>query len=207
MAAPLPIAYFDGRFMPIGEVRVSPLDRGFLFADSVYEVLPAYGGRPFRFVEHVDRLNRSCREIRLAPVEAEIEAQLLGDIATFVGAAGDAVEHDHGVSPQWPIKYQELEKYYAAAERLFRVYGCQTDDAAAPFRSADYPYAPPSSSDGMLKLVKRLRERGVSPFPQSLCLNRESVAAGGCDLRGRSSSSTTGSTDSSKHSLIQSKLS
>jgi D-alanine transaminase len=86
MGAPLPIAYFDGRFLPVGEVRISPLDRGFLFSDSVYEVLPAYGGRPFRFVEHVDRLNRSCREIRIDPPHTHAEwARILTELAARNG--------------------------------------------------------------------------------------------------------------------------
>ena len=73
MGAPLPIAYLDGQFVPVAEARISPLDRGFLFADAVYEVLPAYGGRPFRFTEHCDRLDRSCREIRLDPPHSRAE--------------------------------------------------------------------------------------------------------------------------------------
>lgn len=73
MAAPLPVAFLDGAFLPIGEARISPLDRGFLFADAVYEVMPAYGGRPFRFAEHCARLERSCREIRLAPPHSRAE--------------------------------------------------------------------------------------------------------------------------------------
>jgi D-alanine transaminase len=67
MAAPLPIAWLDGAFVPLAEARISPLDRGFLFADSVYEVLPVYGGRPFLFVEHIARLERSLGEIRMRP--------------------------------------------------------------------------------------------------------------------------------------------
>jgi D-alanine transaminase len=47
------------------EARISPLDRGFLFGDSVYEVVPAFDGRLFLFREHFDRLARSLREIRL----------------------------------------------------------------------------------------------------------------------------------------------
>jgi D-alanine transaminase len=95
MGAPLPVAYFDGAFMPIGEVRISPLDRGFLFADSVYEVLPAYGGRPFRFVEHVDRLNRSCREIRMAPPHTHAEwARILTELSARNGG-GDIYLYVH----------------------------------------------------------------------------------------------------------------
>jgi D-alanine transaminase len=62
---PLPICYLNGEFLPLNEARISPLDRGFLFADSVYEVLPAFDGRMFRFREHFDRLERSLAEIRI----------------------------------------------------------------------------------------------------------------------------------------------
>ena len=62
---PLPICYLNGEFTPLAEARISPLDRGFLFADSVYEVLPVFDGRMFRFREHFDRLARSLQEIRI----------------------------------------------------------------------------------------------------------------------------------------------
>jgi D-alanine transaminase len=63
MAAPLTIAWLNGEFVPLKEARISPLDRGFLFADSVYEVLPVYGGRPFLFNAHIGRLERSLSAI------------------------------------------------------------------------------------------------------------------------------------------------
>jgi D-alanine transaminase len=65
MADPLPICYLNGEYVPLREARISPLDRGFLFGDSVYEVLPVFSGRMFRFREHFDRLARSLREIRI----------------------------------------------------------------------------------------------------------------------------------------------
>ena len=65
MADPLPICYLNGEYLPLNEARISPLDRGFLFADSVYEVLPAFAGRMFRFQEHFDRLARSLSEVQL----------------------------------------------------------------------------------------------------------------------------------------------
>jgi D-alanine transaminase len=64
---PLPICYLNGDFQPLSEARVSPLDRAFLFGDAVYEVIPVYGARPFRLQEHLDRLNRSLAQIRMAP--------------------------------------------------------------------------------------------------------------------------------------------
>lgn len=65
MAEPLALCYLDGEYVALRDARISPLDRGFLFGDSVYEVLPAYSGRMFLFAEHFDRLARSLGEIRL----------------------------------------------------------------------------------------------------------------------------------------------
>lgn len=65
MAAPLPTAWFNGRFMPLADVRVSPLDRAFLFGDAVYEVIPVYAGESFLLDAHLDRLERSLGEVRI----------------------------------------------------------------------------------------------------------------------------------------------
>jgi D-alanine transaminase len=62
---PLPICYLNGEYLPLAEARVSPLDRAFLFADAVYEVVPAYEERPFRLRQHLDRLARSLSGIRM----------------------------------------------------------------------------------------------------------------------------------------------
>lgn len=59
------IAHLNGKFMPLDEARISPLDRGFLFADGVYEVIPAYGSKLFRLDEHLDRLDASLAAIQL----------------------------------------------------------------------------------------------------------------------------------------------
>jgi D-alanine transaminase len=65
MGEPLPVCFLNGEFVPLREARISPLDRGFLYSDGVYEVTPVYGGRPFRFAEHHARLTRSLKEIRM----------------------------------------------------------------------------------------------------------------------------------------------
>ena len=81
MAEPLPVAYLNGAFVPLKEARVSPLDRAFLYADSVYEVMPVYGGRVFRFREHFDRLDRSLAELRMPPVYSRARwAQMCDDL-------------------------------------------------------------------------------------------------------------------------------
>ena len=61
-----PIAHFNGQLLPIDKVHVSPLDRGFIFGDGVYEVIPVYEGVMLRGREHFERLQRSMDEIRLA---------------------------------------------------------------------------------------------------------------------------------------------
>ncbi len=62
---PLPVCYLNGAFQPLEAARVSPLDRAFLFGDAVYEVIPVYGGRPFRLREHLERLDRSLAALRI----------------------------------------------------------------------------------------------------------------------------------------------
>ena len=57
------IAYVNGKFMPIEEAVVSIDDRGYQFADGVYEVIGTYGGRPYAMEEHLQRLERSLREL------------------------------------------------------------------------------------------------------------------------------------------------
>ena len=59
------IAHFNGKLLPLDQIHVSPLDRGFIFGDGVYEVIPVYGGAPLRAREHFERLQRSMDEIRL----------------------------------------------------------------------------------------------------------------------------------------------
>ena len=65
--------YLNGQFLPLADARISVLDRGFLFADGVYEVIPAYGGKLFRLQQHIDRLNNSLNAIRMQAVMTDQE--------------------------------------------------------------------------------------------------------------------------------------
>src|SRR5512133_1884284 len=65
MADPYPICWLNGAYLPLAEARISPLDRGFLFADGAYEVVPVHRGRPFRMREHLQRFDRSLTELRI----------------------------------------------------------------------------------------------------------------------------------------------
>jgi D-alanine transaminase len=60
------LCYLNGEYGPLRDTKVSVLDRGFIFGDGIYEVVPVYGGRLFRFEEHMARLNRSLSKVRIA---------------------------------------------------------------------------------------------------------------------------------------------
>ncbi len=59
------VAYLNGEFLPLSKARISPLDRGFIFGDGVYEVIPVYARRVFRLEDHLQRLDQQPRGIRL----------------------------------------------------------------------------------------------------------------------------------------------
>ena len=60
------LCYLNGDYVRLCDAKVSVLDRGFIFGDGIYEVVPAYGGKLFRFDEHLARLNRSLAKLRIA---------------------------------------------------------------------------------------------------------------------------------------------
>ena len=70
------IAYVNGVFVPEADAKVSVFDRGFLFADGVYEVTPVVGGKLIDYAAHMERLDRSLKELRIAwpCTAAELEA-------------------------------------------------------------------------------------------------------------------------------------
>ena len=64
--------YLNGRFLPLAEAGISPLDRGFLYGDGVYEVIPVYSRKPFRIDEHLKRLQATLDGIKMAnPLSVE----------------------------------------------------------------------------------------------------------------------------------------
>ncbi len=92
MAVPLPTAWFNGEFMPLAAVRVSPLDRAFLFGDAVYEVLPVYAGQSFLLEPHLDRLERSLREVAIRNPHGRAEwEKIIGGLVQRNGGGNLAV--------------------------------------------------------------------------------------------------------------------
>ena len=67
------IVYLNGRFLPIEEAKIPVLDRGFIYGDGVYELIPVYKRRPFRLPQHLVRLQHSLDGIRLANPHTEAE--------------------------------------------------------------------------------------------------------------------------------------
>jgi D-alanine transaminase len=76
------IVYVDGRFVPREEAAISPEDRGFLFADAIYEVVRFYRGRAYRFTEHMERMRDGLAAVRIAAETsgfADVAARLLSE--------------------------------------------------------------------------------------------------------------------------------
>lgn len=81
--------YLDGAFMPLADARVPVLDRGFLFGDAVYEVIPVYSRRPFRLGQHLQRLRASLAAVRIAHADDDATWQARIDTLVAQQASDD----------------------------------------------------------------------------------------------------------------------
>lgn len=75
--SPEPLIYLNGEILEAEEARVSPFDRGFLWGDGVYEITPCFDGKMFRLDDHLDRLYRSLRYVRIDPGVEQEQMKLL----------------------------------------------------------------------------------------------------------------------------------
>jgi D-alanine transaminase len=92
VAATLPTAYLNGDYQPIEQIRISPLDRGFLFGDAVYEVVPVHDGRPLLIDAHIGRLGRSLDALRMDnPHDSSGWRELIAELTTRNGGGDLAV--------------------------------------------------------------------------------------------------------------------
>ena len=105
--------YLNGSFLPLADAKIPVLDRGFIYGDGVYEVVPVYGRRPFRMPQHLKRLQYSLDGIRLTnPHPAQtwtsliaelIERQPFTDQAVYLQVTRGVAKRDHafpqGVPP------------------------------------------------------------------------------------------------------------
>ena len=120
------ICYFNDKYLSLSDIKVSPFDRGFLFADGVYESIRTYNKKLFRYEDHLDRLKRSLKEIRIefSEVDAieniiyelmiknEIENETLAYIQITRGSAVPRTHHfpEGKTEPTVFISVRELVK-------------------------------------------------------------------------------------------------
>lgn len=74
------------------------------------------------------------------------------------------IRHFDGISPAWAISYDELEPYYAAAERLYHVHGRRGEDPTEPWASSDFPHPPVSHELRIRHLAEDFAAQGLKPF-------------------------------------------
>ncbi len=85
-------AYLNGSFLPLEDARVPVMDRGFLFGDGVYEVIPVYGGRLFRLAQHLQRLQNSLDGVRIGnPLTPDAWRELLEELVRRNSGTNQAV--------------------------------------------------------------------------------------------------------------------
>ncbi|WFE69076.1 D-amino acid aminotransferase [Thiomicrospira sp. R3] len=76
--------YLNGELMPMEQARISPMDRGFLFADGVYEVIPVYNGRLFEWEAHYHRLENSLKAVSMAnPMDKQAWLSVLNQLISL----------------------------------------------------------------------------------------------------------------------------
>src|SRR6266480_682555 len=92
------------------------------------------------------------------------------------------VQHYGGLSPAWPISYQDLEPYYSEAEKLYLVHGRAGEDPTEPPRSGPFPYPPVSHEPRIQQLSDDFEKTGHRPFhlPVGVDLNESDPEAGRC---------------------------
>ena len=130
MADALPTCLLNGALVPTNEARISPFDRGFLFGDGIYEVVPCYGGKPFRLQAHFDRLQAGLDALEIENpyslsqweklVRELIAANGAGDMGMYIEITRGA-ERGRDFLPQpgtkptvfgfcWPLTAMRLEQ-------------------------------------------------------------------------------------------------
>lgn len=92
------------------------------------------------------------------------------------------LKHYDGISPAWPISYEEMEPYYTKAEQLYSVHGLRGKDPTEPFASAPYPEPAVSHEPRIQKLYDNLTNAGYHPFPApcGIMLNEKDKAFSRC---------------------------
>lgn len=82
------------------------------------------------------------------------------------------IEHEGGISPAWPISYEDLEPYYEQVERIYAVHGQPGEDPTEPPRSSPFPFPPLPHEPYIAELAERLRQQGLHPYHLPLGVDR-----------------------------------
>jgi choline dehydrogenase-like flavoprotein len=92
------------------------------------------------------------------------------------------LRHHDGISPAWPISYDELEPYYARAEQMYHVHGLRGRDPTEPPASGPYPCPPVSNEPRIQQLFDNLTAAGYHPFPApcAVMLDEQNMAYSTC---------------------------
>jgi choline dehydrogenase-like flavoprotein len=92
------------------------------------------------------------------------------------------IRHHGGISPAWPVTYDEMEPYYTAAEQLYHVHGIRGEDPTEPPASAPYPHPAVSHEPRMQQLSEDFAAQGLNPFhvPIGVMLNEKSMRTSAC---------------------------
>ena len=112
----MPILYLNGRFLPESEAGISPLDRGFLFADAIYEVVRYDRGQPYRLAEHLERMRR-----RLARDPDRRHARLLPE------RRRERLLAENGLADKDAFVYAQVSRGAAPRYHAFPPEGTKTD--------------------------------------------------------------------------------
>ena len=124
-----------------------------------------------------------------APFQPQVH-YFVGGATKLYGAAlyrlrkedfGELRHHD-GLSPAWPISYDELEPYYTQAEQLYQVHGARGEDPTEPPASAPYPHPPVSHEPRIQQLADALEKAGHHPFhaPCGIMLDEQNMPYSAC---------------------------
>ncbi|MCW8887570.1 MAG: D-amino acid aminotransferase [Gammaproteobacteria bacterium] len=95
--------YLNGEYLPADEAKISVLDRGFIFGDGVYEVIPVYGARLFRAAHHLQRLSRGLQEIQIEnPLSEERWIEILEELIQQNGGGDQSLylQVTRGIAPR-----------------------------------------------------------------------------------------------------------
>jgi len=127
-ALPDTFCFLNGDYTALQDARISVLDRGFIFGDGIYEVIPVYGGRLFRFDEHIARLGRSLAEVQMANPHTAEEWRDIAD--NLIQRNPSTRESDHQDEGVLSATEQERIRQLCAAGR--ERYGYEAAAASPP---------------------------------------------------------------------------